>query len=124
MTDDELRFFEPMPDLFPIYEQLRDTLARRYPVLETKVGRTQISLRNRYVFAAVSLPWRRVKGWPERYLLLSFGLEHKVESPRIAAASEPYPRRWTHHLLLLSPADLDREVYDWLDEAYRFAMVK
>ena len=39
-------------------------------------------------------------------------------------AVEAYPNRWTHHLLLTEPEQVDRELMDWIGEAYRFAMVK
>ena len=71
-----------------------------------------------------SLPWRKVKGWPEEYLLVSFGLAYKKKSPRIVQAVEAYPNRWTHHVLLTRPEQVDDELMDWIGEAYRFAMVK
>ena len=48
----------------------------------------------------------------------------KKESPRIVQAVEAYPGRWTHHLLALSPADIDEELLDWIDEAFRFSITK
>ena len=81
MTDDELLFFDSMPRMLPIYEAFCQGLADRGLAFTAKVSRTQISLRNRYVFAAVSLPWRKVKGWPEEYLLVSLGLSYHKESP-------------------------------------------
>ena len=74
--------------------------------------------------AAVSLPWRRVKGWPEEYLLVSLGLSYHKESPRVAVATEPYPNRWTHHLLLSGPEEIDAELMGWLREAYLFSAEK
>ena len=68
MSNDELLFFTSMPQMLPLYTALRDQLDQLYPDVTAKVGKTQISLRNRYVFATVSLPWRKVKGWPEEYL--------------------------------------------------------
>ena len=124
MTEEELLFFQRMPELLPVYEKLRGLLASAYPDMGLKVSKTQISLRNRYVFAAVSLPWRKLKGWPEKYVLVSFGLGRKMESPRIIQAVEPYPGRWTHHVLLESPEDVDEELLDWLDFAYGFSMTK
>lgn len=56
MTDDELLFFDSMPQMLPIYQALCRGLEQRDLAFTVKVGRTQISLRNRYVFAAVSLP--------------------------------------------------------------------
>lgn len=124
MTQDELMFFQPMPAMLPVYARLREELDRRHPDITAKVGRTQISLRNRYVFAAASLPWRRGKGWPAEYLLLTFGLAQRRQSPRIAAATEPYPNRWTHHVLLTRREDVDAQVLEWVEEAYQFALVK
>lgn len=53
--------------------------------------------------------------------MVTFGLEHRADSPRIAVATEPYPNRWTHHLLLTDPAEIDRQLLDWLQEACWFA---
>lgn len=124
MTDDELLFFDSMPQMLPIYEAFCHGLEQRGLAFTAKVGRTQISLRNRYVFAAVSLPWRKVKGLPEEYLLVSLGLSYHKESPRVAVATEPYPNRWTHHILLTTANEVDAELLDWAEEACQFAMVK
>ena len=124
MSNDELLFFTSMPQMLPLYTALRDQLDQLHPDVTAKVGKTQISLRNRYVFATVSLPWRKVKGWPEEYLLLSFGLSYRKEHPRIALAVEPYPNRWTHHVLLTCLDDLDETVMGWVEEAYQFSMEK
>lgn len=124
MTDDELLFFDSMPQMLPIYEAFCQGLADRGLAFTAKVSRTQISLRNRYVFAAVSLPWRKVKSWPEEYLLVSLGLSYHKESPRVAVATEPYPNRWTHHILLTTPKEVDAELLDWTEEAYRFVLIK
>ncbi len=124
MNADELRFFDAMPQMLPLYETLMGTLRERYPDLSIKVTKTQISLRNRYVFAMVSLPWRKLKGWPDEYLLVSFGLSYKKDSPRIANAVEAYPNRWTHHVITQQAEDLDEELFSWLDEAYQFSMIK
>ncbi len=124
MTDEELLFFQSMPEMLPVYEKLRGLLAAAYPDMGVKVSKTQISLRNRYVFAAVSLPWRKLKDWPEKYVLVSFGLGRKMEAPRIIQAVEPYPGRWTHHVILEGPEDVDGELLDWLDLAYGFSMTK
>lgn len=124
MTTDETMFFNTMPQMLPLYEALLQKLQAAYPDMERKVSKTQISLRNRHVFAMVSLPWRRVKGWPKEYLLVSFGLSYRKESPRIAAATEPYPNRWTHHVLLQHTHEIDAELLAWLEEAYQFSLVK
>ncbi len=45
-------------------------------------------------------------------------------TPRIALAVEPYPNRWTHHVLLTCLDDLDETVMGWVEEAYQFSMEK
>ena len=124
MTTDELMFFDKMPRFLPVYEKLKDTLSAKYPDLKVRVTKTQISFCNRHVFAMVSLPFRKMKGWPQEYLLVSFGLSHQKESPRIAQSVEAYPNRWTHHVITQSTADIDGQLLSWLDEAYLFSMVK
>ena len=39
-------------------------------------------------------------------------------------ATEPYPNRWTHHILLTTANEVDAELLDWAEEACQFAMVK
>jgi hypothetical protein len=56
--------------------------------------------------------------------MVSFGLPELNTSPRIAASAEACPGRWTHHVLVERPEDLDAELLGWIDEAYRFSMVK
>ena len=124
ISTDELLFFNPMPQLLPIYEELKTRLEARYPEMTLRVTKTQISFRSRYVFAMVSLPYRRKKDWPREYLMISFGLDHRMDSTRIVEAVEAYPSRWTHHVLVVSREDIDERLMNWLDEAYNFSMIK
>jgi len=47
-----------------------------------------------------------------------------VGSGRIAQASEPYPMRWTHHVLIKDESQINAEIMGWLNEAREFAMNK
>ncbi len=124
MSFDEIAFFNRMPQMLPLYAALREKLERAYPDMDVRVAKTQISFRNRHVFAMASLPWRKVKGWPEAYLLVSFGLPCRKESPRIAQAVEAYPNRWTHHVLVVAEDEIDDTLMSWLDEAFWFSAAK
>ena len=62
MSIDEEMFFQTMPQMLPLYAVLKEKLQKAYPEMKIKVAKTQISFRSRYVFAVVSLPWRRQKG--------------------------------------------------------------
>ena len=45
-------------------------------------------------------------------------------SPRIAVATEPYPGRWTHHIVVSSLEEIDDELMGWIKEAAAFAAAK
>ena len=117
-------FFDGHPEERVLYEALFDRMEQLFPDARVKVQKSQISFYNRHLFAAVSLPVRRKKDWPERCILVTFGLERRLESPRIAVAVGPYPNRWTHHVVVARMEDLDRELMGWLNEASEFARNK
>ena len=121
---DVLAFFDGRPWALPLYEALFSQMEELFPEAAVKVQKSQISFYGRHLFAAVSLPLRRKKTWPEECLVVTFGLGSRVEDPRIAVAVEPYPRRWTHHVLLSRPEEVDGQLLDWLREAYVFSQCK
>lgn len=122
MSEDALLFFGGRPGALPIYEALEERLRRELANVEVDVGRTQITFKNRRVFGCASfLP---VKGRPERpdpYLTVTFGLGYPKSSGRIAAVVEAAPNRWTHHVLVGSPEEIDGELMGWMREAYEFS---
>ena len=124
MNPDEMMFFEKIPQMLPIYETLRNRLAEKYEDTQVKVSKTQISFRNKHIFAMVSLPLRRIKNTPKVYMLVSFGLSYRLDSSRIFQAAEPYPSRWTHHVLIEHGDDIDAQLMEWLDASYQFSMIK
>ena len=122
---DVLRFFAQHPDALPLYETLAQRVFRPVESTVIKVQKTQISFYNRRLFACVSFARVRKKAdCPEPFLVVTFGLDHKVESPRVDVATEPYPNRWTHHVLISNTAEIDEELMGWIQEAGRFAAAK
>lgn len=124
MKLEEGLYFETMPQIYPLYETLRNKILVAYPDAEIKVSKTQISFCYRYIFAMASKPYRRMKGWPKDYLLVSFGLAYQSMSPRIVQSVEAYPQRWTHHVIIEHCEAIDDELMQWIDEAYEYAMIK
>ena len=126
-NDELMRYFASAPEMLPVYRVFEDRVteqcAPRGP-LAIRVQKTQITFSNRYNFACASLPVRRKKGWPNPCLMITFGLEHRLESPRIAVATEPYLNRWTHHVLVARPEDIDDELMSWVCAAYDFSLTK
>ena len=67
---------------------------------------------------------RKAKDRPDTYIVVTFGLKHCVESPRIDGAVEPYPNRWTHHVLISQIEEIDEELMGWVNEAACFSEKK
>lgn len=125
MTKDTLFFFDKHPDALPLYELFEQKLLSELGSADIKVQKTQISFSNKHNFAFVSfLPVRKAKERPQTYIVITFGLGHRVESPRIDAATEPYPNRWTHHVLISEPEEIDEELMGWVEEAAAFSAAK
>ena len=92
---------------------------------EIKVQKTQITFKNRHVYACVSfLRVRKKAELPDPYFVLTLGLPYPLESDRVAAKTEPYPGRWTTHIVISQLADLDEELFQWIRQAYEFAESK
>ena len=121
----ELFFFDEKPAALPLYEAFAKRLLAEIDNVTVKVQKTQISFSNKYNFAFVSLlPVRKAKARPETWTTVTFGLRYKKESPRIDAATEPYPNRWTHHMLISSADEIDDELMGWIKEAAAFSADK
>ena len=120
MTMDELFFFDGKPEELALYETLLNRLAE-LGAFSAVVHKTQISLKNRRVFACVSifrvLPKRLL---PTHYIVLTLGLPYPLNALRITVKTEAQPGRWTHHFVLASASELDAELLEWIRQAYEF----
>ena len=121
---DVLFFFDGHPEELALYQALFARMEERFPHARVKVQKSQISFYSPRLFAAASLPVRRRKGWPEKCLMVTFGLVRRLDALRVAVAVEPYPNRWTHHVLVTREEELDGELLGWLEEAWRFSREK
>lgn len=125
MNQEVLSFFDRNPEAFFLYEAFWQRVLAEMGDVTVKVQKTQIAFANRYNFAFVSfLPVRKAKERPKVYIVITFGLGRQVESPRIDAAVEPYPGRFTHHVLISRPDEIDDELMEWVREAGAFSAGK
>ena len=107
----------------PVHEWARGAAA--VPDTRIEVKKTQISFFVRHMFAAVSFtPVRKAKDRPEPFLTVTFGLPYRVTSQRIDASAEPYPGRWTHHVMIGSGKEINEELMGWIREAAAFSSRK
>ncbi len=120
--EDELLFFAAKPAALPLYEAFRESVLNLWPDTRIEVKKTQISFFNRRMFAAVSFtPVRKTKDRPDPFLTITFGLPYREDSARIDVATEPYPNRWTHHVMIGSREEIDDELLSWITAAADFA---
>ena len=125
MNQDTLMFFEGKPEALALYQNFAEKLFSEVGQVQVRVQKTQIAFSNGHNFAFVSfLPVRKAKERPQHYIVVTFGLGHQVESPRIDGAVEPYPNRWTHHMLISRTEEIDDELMGWIEEAAVFSAGK
>ena len=125
MDTNTILFFDKHPDAMPLYEAFADAVTKLYPDAEIRVQKSQISFYDVHMFACVSFARvKKKKELPEPYLVVTLGMHYLLESSRIAVKTEPYPGRWTTHIVIGDTGDIDDELICWLKEAHDFAKNK
>ena len=125
MNADILFFFNDHMDALPLYERLEGLILEQIPDVKIKVSKTQISFSNKRGFVFVSFnPCRRTKERPEVWMTVTFGLSYRKDSLRIDVATEPYPNRWTHHVMVGNEVEIDDELMGWIRESAEFSASK
>ena len=122
---DTLMFFNEHQNALELYQIFEKLLYSTFPIVNKRVQKTQITFFSRHVFSCVSFAKvRRKAELPEGYIVITIGLPAPLESDRVAVKVEPYPGRWTHHIVISKPEELDEELVSWIKEAYAFAEAK
>lgn len=117
-----LLFFDNKREAFPLYEAFEREVTNRFPRTGIRVQKTQITFSNRYVYACVSfLRVKKKAELPDPYIVITLGLPYPLENNRVAAKTEPYPGRWTTHIVLGSAGEVDDELLFWVRQAYEFS---
>lgn len=125
MDERILFFFDGNSAALPLYQKFEELVCSAVENVEIKVQKTQISFYNRHMFACVSFAKVRKKSMrPDSYIVVTFGLDHPIHSPRIDAAAEVRPNRWTHHVLISDRSELDDELMGWVKAASVFSEAK
>lgn len=116
MRADELLFFSSAAWALPMYEALEEAVLAACPAAQVLVQKSQIAFACPRRFAFVSLRGRK--------FIVTFGLGERVDDSRIMQAVEPYPGRWTHHVQVTSPRQVDDQLLAWICQAYDLALKK
>jgi hypothetical protein len=102
--------------IFDALQQVAEALGET----EVRVSKSQVAFRRKRPFAWA---WR-----PEQYLgpgrpplVLTVGLRRRDGSTRWKEVLEPARGRFTHHLELHAPEEVDEQVRGWLREAWERA---
>jgi hypothetical protein len=82
-----------------------------------RVSKSQVAFQRRKSFAWAWIPGMYLRG-DRAPLVLTLSLRRKASSQRWKQVVEPSKGRYTHHLELRSPDDIDDEVRAWLHEAW------
>lgn len=114
------RIFFRRPASRRLFKLVRDYIASLGPV-EVVPRKTQVAFGHGRRFAWVWLPQMWIRQQPADSITLTFSLDHRIADPRIRQSLEPYPGRFTHHVVLIRPKDFDHKVKRWLSDAYEFA---
>jgi hypothetical protein len=112
-------FFRGRPEARAIFDVLFEAAA----VLDgvgIRPGKSQVGFYRGHPFAAAWIPGRYLAG-RRPPLVLSLFLRRRHPSPRWKEVVEPQVGRFTHHLELGAPEEVDDEVRGWLAEAWRDA---
>lgn len=124
MNLDILMLFDKKPGTLPLYEALEQRILAEFSDVTIQAKTTQVSFYNTHAFAWASPPFRKLKNSPAVYLLVTFGLDHQLQHPRIAVSVEPYPNRWTHHVIVAREDEIDDQLMGWIGESYQFSLSK
>ena len=122
---DTLMFFDNHPTAVPLYEAFEAKLLEIFPLTTIRVQKTKITFSNRHVYACVSFQRVRKKAdLPDSYIVITLGLPYPLESDRVAVKTEPYPGRWTTHIVVGAIEELNDELFVWIRQAYNFSESK
>lgn len=110
VTDDILFFFDRESLALSLFELLYEQAMARWSSSTLRVQKTQITFSDPRGYLFASRPRRRGGG-----LMVTFGLSAPLQSPRLFAVANPAPGRYTHHVQVADPADIDEQLMQWIE---------
>ena len=117
MTIDE--FFAGEPRSRAVYDRLRRVM-QGWAGVSVRASKSQVSFRRRTAFASAWIPGRYLRG-QRPPLVLTLHFRKRRPWARWKEVVEAAPGRFTHHLELTGPEEVDEEVEMFLRAAWESA---
>jgi hypothetical protein len=118
MTLDE--YFEGFDSSRQLFEVLQERSGAVGSVA-IRVSKSQVAFRRKRAFAWAWIPGKYLRGCHVAPLVLTLSLHRREPSSRWKEIVEPEPGRFTHHLEIYSPEDIDHLVLERIREAWETA---
>ena len=100
------------PAVRKVYDQVIATLGKIGKVRQDP-KKTSIHLVRSSALAGVEVR--------KEYLLLNIKTDYPIQSPRVVKGEQLSAKRFHHKVKLSSPAEVDRELQRWLEDAYELS---
>ena len=117
--NDIANFFRGREASLKLFNLLRRLIERNCSP-EIEVSRTQISFGEVYKYIWIWLPQTWIKKRQEDSLTLTIVTGKKIESDRIEESVQPKKGYWTHHIIIKSSNDIDKEIECLIQESLNF----
>src|SRR5688572_17557631 len=95
----EESLFENNEKKWALYQVLKEFITSLGDIVVTPT-KSQIAFGAKRKFAWVWLPPAWAKNRPKDSIVLTFGLDHRIEHSAIVEVVNPYPHRWVHHVII------------------------
>lgn len=116
---DILEFFHGRGGALKLFKRLRKIIERhRSPKIE--ISKTQISFGEDYKYMWVWLPQTWIKKRSENSITLTIVTGKKIQSDKIEESVPPKKGYWTHHIIIETSKDIDKEIEDLIQESLDF----
>ena len=108
------------PEAVPAVRAFLTGALERWPEAEIVTQKSQVGVRCPRPFCALWVPGTHVRGRATPGAAISLFLPRPLQTERLIMAVEPYPGRFTNHLVLSTPEEVDEALWAWAAEAKRF----
>ena len=126
MTEDTaatgiFELFKRDKEAISLYNNCEDLLLS-LPGVKRRIHKTQVTFSVKRGFAWVWPPVRKVSGRPEHYIVVSFISTNRIDDMNIEQSYEPYPNRFTNHVIFHDKCQFEGILRDWLKMAHYLAL--